>query len=101
MFINEYDLDLLYNYTNPEDTPNLYAGIEILDRLVTWTNMHSDGWAYWPKPSRAANQLMILLNNQYDPYDPVDITESQLKKALAPIKAFLTRRGVDHSLIFH
>jgi hypothetical protein len=29
-----------------------------------------------------------------------DITDAELKAALSPIKAFLTRQGVEHNLIF-
>ena len=78
---------------------NLSIGVLILARLVNWTNSHSDGWAYWPKPVRAAKNLMVLMDG-VDRWDPEDVSPEALKKACVPIKAFLTRQGVDHEIIF-
>jgi hypothetical protein len=69
--------------------------VVIIDRLRYWTNRNSDGWAYWPKPVRAAKNLMVLLESG-DRWDPADVTEAELKKAIVPIKSFLTRHGVAH-----
>lgn len=47
----------------------------------------SDGWCYWPKPCRAAKLLMQLVEDNESP------TASDLKRAVAPIKAFMTREA--------
>ena len=99
-WMNEWDVEDAVRRFNYANTPNLAEGARVLDNLVRWTNRNSDGWPYWRKPSRAASQLMGLLEG-VDRYDPDDITAAQLKKALAPIKAFFTRaaarnfQGVD------
>jgi hypothetical protein len=81
-----------------EDTPNLFRGARILERLMDWTDSNSDGWPYWQKPANAANKLMDLIHAA-NRFDPQDITEAQLKAALSPIKAFLTKHGVEHSKV--
>lgn len=95
MFMNEYEIDKALD-TFGEDTPNLRKGATLLSNLRDYANSCSDGWAYWPKPSRAANRLVISVM-QADPFDPQDITDAQLTAALKPIKAFLTRHGVNHA----
>lgn len=99
MWMNEWDIDNAQDRFSRGDTPNLFAGAQTLARLRNWTNRNSDGWAYWRLPSNAARKLMELLTN-VDRFDPEDCTEAELTKAYSPIKAFLTRRGVDHSVVF-
>jgi hypothetical protein len=82
-----------------EGLPDRELGLLVLTRLMNWTNRNSDGWAYWPKPVRAAKRLMELLDSG-DHWDPEDVTEAELKKAFTPIKSFLTRQGVDHGEVF-
>lgn len=98
-FWNEYDIESAYGRFERSDCQVAMTGVLIVARLANWTNAHSDGWAYWPKPVRAAKNLMVLLDS-LDRYDPIDITPAQLKKACVPIKSFLTRQGVDHDVIF-
>lgn len=98
-FANEFDIESWvrkYATRNLWDTPNLARGANTLDRLATWANDNSDGWCYWPKPCRAANKLITLLS-EHDGFEPGDVTDQELTKALTPIKAFLTRQGVTHS----
>lgn len=97
-YMNEYEIENALIRFNRGDTPNLGHGAFILARLATWTNRNSDGWAYWPKPCRAAQSLQALLQTA-DRFDPVDVTAAELKRATSPIKAFLTRQGVDHAEI--
>lgn len=99
MFMNEFDVAQARQRFSAGDTPNLERGAETLSRLVEWTNSHSDGWAYWPKPCRAAKSLQALLT-EADRFDPQDVTEAQLTAAFSPIKAFLTRQGQQHSEVF-
>jgi hypothetical protein len=101
MFMNEYDIEDLQGRFSKE-LPNLRRGAKILSNLKDYANSNSDGWCYWPKPSRAANRLQELLQAASDTYrrgDVVDMTDAELKSVLKPIKAFLTRHGADHSEI--
>lgn len=98
LFMNEHDVEGALRLFNDVDTPNLYRAAESLALLVDWTNSHSDGWAYWPKPCRAAKGLQQLLQDGITAYRrgaEQDCTEADLKKALVPVRAFLTRQGAD------
>ncbi len=101
-FMNDYDIDrALGRYEGNDNTPNRLQAALTLLRLAEWTNSHSDGWAYWPKPARAAAKVMDLLEGDgtwagQEALEEIDATDAELKKALAPIKAFLTRQGVEH-----
>lgn len=100
MWMNEWDIEEAVHRFDRAATPNLGRGAIILQRLMRWTNRNSDGWPYWRLPSNAARSLMNLLQS-VDRFGPVDdVSDADLKKALAPIKAFLTRRGVSHEAIF-
>lgn len=102
LFMNEYEVEDAGATFDSTDTPNLATGARILSELVDWANSNSDGWAYWPKPARAARALMERLQEARTTYfkghEVKDLTDSQLKQALAPIKAFLTRQGVPHDV---
>lgn len=79
-----------------------------LSALVRWTDSHSDGWHVWPKPARAAEKLMNLVDGwmppgercpscystsfHYDGCARPDATPAALKAALVPVKAFRTRQ---------
>jgi hypothetical protein len=105
LFMNDWDIENAMRRFHPDETPNLATGAHILAALANWTDHNSDGWCYWPKPVRAAKSLMTLLQageeryrNAY--YDEVaDATAAELKRALSPIKAFLTRQGVSHDVL--
>lgn len=97
-FMNEYDVESLMITTSPGETPVLRQAVQTLANLVEWTNSHSDGWAYWPKPARSAARLMELVEGATQTYGDVkDVDPKVLKAALSPVKAFLTRQGVAHS----
>lgn len=77
--------------------PNLARAAVNLERLMYWTNSVSDGWCYWPKPCRSASKLIDLLESRRYSHDD-DITLTELRKALSPIKSMLTRArgaGID------
>ena len=102
--MNEYEISSHVYKWSREDTPNLYVAAAALFGLMSWTNGNSDGWAYWKKPSTAARRLMELLDagsrrDRDSRTTEVDATYDELKKALTPVKAFLTRRGVDHGIL--
>jgi hypothetical protein len=91
-WMNEWDIEeALRRFKNPE-TPNLYDGAMILDRLAAFTNRNSDGWHSWRVPSNAASRLMELLQS-VDRWEPVDVTEADINRVLGPIKSFYTRLG--------
>lgn len=96
-FMNEYDVqDAAARYGYSTELPNLRIAARTLVHLMSWTNDNSDGWCYWRKPVNAAAKLMALIES-VDRYDPADCTAAELKAALTPIKAFLTRQGVPHA----
>lgn len=103
-FANDYDIDT-YLATfidstrglSDQELPNLARAAINLARLRDWTNTVSDGWPYWSKPCRSAAKLIELLESKRYSHDD-DITTAELRKALTPIKAMLTRvskSGVD------
>lgn len=97
-WMNEYEIEDAQNWFVHKDTPNLQKGALILARLVGWTNSFSDGWPYWQKPAKAADKLMTLVLEARDGqrrgiHD--DVTEAQLRAALSPIKAMLTREKIE------
>ena len=99
--MNEYEIDdtvALFG-RHKQEIPNLHAAVIALSRLRGWTNSHSDGWQYWSKPSAAADRLITMIQGKERQYrkewEWVDITEQDLKRALTPVKSFLTRQQVD------
>lgn len=100
MWMNGAEVEQAAERFDAEDTPNLFHGARVLERLMDWTDSNSDGWPYWQKPSNAANKLMDLIQAA-NRWDPVDITDAQLRAALSPIKAFLTKQGVEHGKILN
>lgn len=109
MWLNEYEVEDAVHYLSPRasEFPNLLAGALTLQSLVRWTNRNSDGWPYWQKPSRAAKSLMEHLHREaigraigrWDQRTDHDLTDAELKRALAPIKAFRTRHSADFDII--
>lgn len=99
--MNEYEIDDVVELfgRDKQEIPNLFAAAVALSRLRGWTNSCSDGWQYWPKPSTAATQLITVIKNGErrwrKDWEWQDITEAQLKRALTPVKSFLTRQKVD------
>lgn len=111
MWMNEHEVEQaadLFGECSIE-VPNLYAGARVLYALMRWTNDNSDGWPYWQKPAKAADSLMDLLQAhtyaaQFGHYQGSanllrDVTTEELTKALSPVKAFLTRQGIDHAAV--
>jgi len=71
---------------------------QTLAALAEWTNRNSDGWAYWPKPCRAARQLQELIGTRREYIDDperADVSADDLARALRPIRSFRTRHGAD------
>jgi hypothetical protein len=94
MWINESEVERAAELY--AEHPVLGPATATLAALIEWTNANSDGWAYWAKPSKAAEKLQELIGDRRadlaDP-DRKDATPERLKAALVPLKAFRTRMG--------
>ena len=102
LYMNDYDIDQAqHRFAND---PILGPAATFLKEFKDEVDNHSDGWAHWKAPVQAAAQLMTLLQageanfrNQHGEGregDRQEITVQSLTKAIAPIKAFMTRRGL-------
>jgi hypothetical protein len=102
-FMNEYDLFSAQRRYEPGRVPNRAYLTQVVMALADWANHNSDGWAYWPKPCRAAARAIELVEStaspEYDRRQREDATEAEVQAALRPIKAFLTRQGVRHETV--
>jgi hypothetical protein len=99
-FMNQWDI---------EDAAERFRSHEVLgpatrtlQSLCEWANNNSDGWAYWPKPARAAAKLMEMIERDatFHWRNPSrdDVTAAEYKKCLSPIKAFRTKQGADFEI---
>jgi hypothetical protein len=95
MWMNEYEVRSMPDRFDAEDQPNAERGARVLLNLLVWTNNNSDGWPYWSKPNAAAASLISLLQSVEG--QSFDAPDASLKRALTPIKAFLTRQKVDEA----
>lgn len=101
-YMNDWDiaraLDLYSSH------PILGPAVKTLVELVEWTDRNSDGWAYWPKPCRAAARLQELIERdgtsryRFDS-EREDVTLEEYKAALRPIKAFRTRHNATFEIV--
>jgi hypothetical protein len=83
MFMNEGEIEMVRErYRNH---PVLGEATETLYRFMCVVDRSSDGWPYWKAAPRAAKKLMELIGK------PEMATPEGLKKALTPIKSFLTK----------
>ena len=101
LYMNEYDIE--YAARQHGHHPVLGPAIQTLRNLMDWTNQNSDGWAYWPKPVRAAKNLQALIQGDsptafFDDYRE-DVTVEKYRAALKPIKAFRTRQGANFEIV--
>lgn len=102
-WMNRYDIEEAVRRYDPGQTPNRAHLAATVDALKDWTDGNSDGWPYWPKPSRAAARAMELIQHttyaDAERQETEDATDAETKAALSPIKAFLTRQGVAHDTV--
>ena len=98
-FMNEYDLQQARIRFTAHTKPNRLGLVMVVDALREWADTVSDGWAYWPKPARAAAAAISLIESrtyaENQEQERVDITDAELAAAVRPIKAFLTRAARD------
>lgn len=99
-FMNDCDIQVAAQRYGEHEI--LGPAIKTLKNLVEWTNDNSDGWAYWPKPARAARKLMELIDGDgthlYGNRRREDVTLVAYKKALVPIKAFRTKQEASFDI---
>lgn len=99
-FMNQWDIaNAVDRYA---DHPILGPAAQTLTNLAEWTNRNSDGWAYWPKPCRAAAKLQELIQGD-GTWQALENTEratpAAYRRALTPIKAFRTREHADFDIV--
>ena len=96
--MNRYEIeDAVRQYA---DDPVLGPASRTLHNLMVWTNRNSDGWAYWPKPCRAAARLQALIQDAHPfRHNRTEATVEGYKAALRPIKSFRTRQGADFEIV--
>lgn len=78
---------------------DLGPAVRTLYALVQVTNANSDGWHSWPKPARAADRLMQMIQDaswRPEDYRYREPTTKRLRSALVPVKAFRTRMTAEH-----
>ena len=94
-FINTYQIDDLVRSGRGGDI--FRKAVRLLADLRDLADAISDGWHSWPKPARAANRLVELVEtHQPSPrngWRATEPTPAELKKAVVPIKSFITRNA--------
>jgi hypothetical protein len=105
LYMNEWDIHEAVAQFRSH--PVLSKATVLLLDLMTLTNAVSDGWPYWAKPCKAARQLQALIqrgeDRKFRDFDVPDVTMADLRRAVAPIKALLTREAkvfAGHRLTF-
>lgn len=85
-FMNEWDIELAVKRWASH--PVLGPATRFLNAFKDEVNAHSDGWPYWAPAAKSAAKLMALIEDRGEA-----ATAAELRAALAPVKAFMTRRG--------
>lgn len=97
-YVNDYDIAMARRRFGQGTTPNRLALAMVVDHLREWADRNSDGWAYWPKPCRAAAKAIAHIDSTTSEgnraQEREDITDADMLAAVKPIKAFLTRQQV-------
>lgn len=88
-FMNTWEIDNAQRRWS--NHPVLGLATKTLANLRDAADANSDGWCYWPKPARAAHQLMELIGRG-------EATSAQLRKAYAPLKSLQTRTGLQFAI---
>lgn len=89
MFMNQGEIEAAASATH--SCPNVRKAVQLLLKLMRAVNDQSDGWGYWPAPSKSTEKLHELLkttgNLDYGTHGK--ISDADLKKAIAPIRAMV------------
>jgi hypothetical protein len=98
-YLNASEMDQAVSRFIKATKPNRLALALVVRNLAEWADEHSDGWAYWQAPRRAANEAMGHIESTTNAanvrQDTHDITDEQMRAAVKPIRAFLTRQRVS------
>jgi hypothetical protein len=102
MFANSHDIySWQQRYNNATGYPLAGNLADNVAALADWADSNSDGWSTWPKPSRAAARATQALfdlqareRRAWRDREP-DLKPHEVRSALVPVRAFLTRQGVD------
>lgn len=92
--------DIQYAAQTCSGHPVLGPATQFLKALLDYTNANSDGWSYYPKPSRASAKLQAFITAHtgglgYHPNATADrATIAEFKATLPPIRAMATREKV-------
>ena len=89
MFMNRWDIEEAID--RHQSYTVRWKAARVIKHLADQADQVSDGWVYWPKPSRAAAKMAEIA--RHPGYGPLDATEADYRKALGPIKAFYTKWG--------
>lgn len=99
-FMNRWDIENAVDRW--QDHPVLGPASRTIESLANAADANSDGWCYWPKPCRSAAKLIELIEGdgtwEYFQGEREDATLAKLTKALAPVKAFRTRSGINFTI---
>lgn len=91
-----------------EEVADRYAGQGLMGKATKFLldfmhtiNANSDGWAYWHHGTKCADKLVALIKaadapRVIFPAKPVPITEAALRKAVVPIKTFITKHNAQN-----
>jgi len=94
-WMNRYEVEEAVQIFNND--PVLGPVVRFLQAFVEEVDSHSDGWSTWRLPAQAAAQLMTLIKTAEDGArrgQKHQVTPQAIAKAMAPIKSFMTRRGL-------
>lgn len=98
-YMNDYDIQHAVGRFIRASKPNRLALAYVVQNLAEWADEHSDGWAYWQAPRNAADKAMRHIesttNAANDAQETEDISDAQVREAVRPIKAFLTRQKAE------
>jgi hypothetical protein len=99
MFMNRWEIDEAERRFASD--PILGPATRTLAHLRDAADDNSDGWAYWPKPCRAAGRLQELIQRAERQRFGVlssDVTADEVRAAYRPIKAFRTRTNIQFTI---
>ena len=98
-YMNEFDIHMAKRQFMCGYTPYRAALVFTVIELRDWTDLNSDGWAYWRKPLQAAQRAISHIESGTYEEDirraREDISLEEFKAAIRPIKSFLTRQNVS------
>ncbi len=89
-FMNTFEID--DKAARHASDPVLGPATRTLANLRDAADKNSDGWCYWPKPARAAEKLMDLIEKG-------QATAAEVVAAYKPVKSFRTRSKIEFEIV--